>query len=351
VSRRFTCPPRKRVRCGAVCAGGLVLAAALALSCAGAALADTSFVLPGAIEPLPVNKQIEEEFWAKVAEWQGRGKLAVQAPQPWSVQLEPGLEGGWVGWCVTVSTSARHTRCPVDPAAADEIGYESWEAGGSGTVGLAIVGESTEAISVDEADRAEPTMPVAGVPGAAAALVEIPATFPARSGWFDEFSSVQHGLRNSGSRGWGGPQRNYSKALPASSWQGPEAPPAGVCSLTVARLAALRPRFGHVVTSLAPTPSVAGGGYASCIDTEYSFAHSSLDAAVLLDAAAPGQAAPVALPGEAAVRHHPGLYSAPGWNGPLLGRRVGNAWLVVEGGAKLKQRIAVLSHLHAHVNA
>jgi hypothetical protein len=129
----------------------------------------------------------------------------------------------------------------------------------------------------------------------------------------------------------------------------PEALPAGVCSLTVAHLAGLRPRFGHVVTGLAPTPGVAGGGYASCIDTEYRFAHSSLDAAVLLDAAAPALAAPVPLPGQAPVRRHPGLYSAPGWNGQLLGRRVGNAWLVVEGGATLKQRIEVLSHLRARV--
>ncbi len=348
MNRRPDRPPHRRVRRGVACAGALVLAAALAFGCAGAALADT-FVVPGAIEPQPVNKQVEEEFWAEVAEWQGRGKLAVEVPQPWSIRLYPGLEGGWVGWCVTVSASARHTRCPVDPAAAGEIGYESWEAGGSGTVGLAIAGESAEAVSVDEADTAELTTPVAGVTGVTAALVEIPAAFPAKSGWFDEFSRVQHGLRNSGSRGWGGPQRNYAKALPASSWQAPQAPPAGACALTATHLAGLRPRFGHVVTSLAPTPGVAGGGYASCIDTEYSFAHSSLDAAVLLDAAAPGQAAPVALPGEAAVRHHPGLYSAPGWNGPLLGRRVGHAWLVVEGGAKLKQRIEVLSHLRARV--
>ena len=340
-------PPR-RVRRGAACAGGLALSAVLALSCTGAALADTS-VSPGAIEPQPVNLQIEEEFWAKVGEWQGRGKLAAEARQPWEIRLYPGLEGGWVGWCVTVSASARRTRCPVDPAAAGDIGYESWEAGGSGTVGLAIVSEFAEAVAVDEAGTAEAAKPVAGVAGVAAALVEIPAAFPAKSGWFDEFSSVHHGLRSSGTRGWTGPQRNYSTALPTSTWQAPQAQPAGVCSLTAAHLAALRPRFGHVVTTLAPTPGVAGGGYASCIDTEYSFAHSSLDAGVLLDAAAPAQAAPVPLPGQAPVHRHPGLYSAPGWNGQLLGRRVGNAWLVVEGGANLKQRIAVLSHLRARV--
>jgi hypothetical protein len=346
LNRRRTGPPTRRARRAVAGAGGLVLTAALALACPVVVQA----AAPGVIEPLPVNKQVEEEFWAKVEEWDGRGKIAVEAKQPWEVRLYPGLEGGWVGWCVTVSASARHTRCPVDPAGADDIGYESWEAGAGGTLGLAIVGESTEAVAVDEASTAEPTTPVAGVPEVAAALVEIPVAFPAKSGWFDEFSSVHHGLRNSGTRGWAGPQRDYSKSLPTSSWQAPQAPPSGVCSLTVARLAGLRPRFGHVVTSLASTPGVAGSGYASCIDTEYSFAHSSLDAAVLLDAATPGQAAPVSLPGQAPVERHPGLYSAPGWNGQLLGRRVGNAWLLVEGGANLKQRIAVLSHLRAHVS-
>jgi hypothetical protein len=343
---RRTGPPRGRARRAIAGAGGLLLTTALAFACPVVVRA----AAPGVIEPLPVNKQVMEEFWAKVEEWNGRGKLAVEAKQPWEVGLHPGLEGGWVGWCVTVSASVRHTRCAVDPAGADDIAYESWEAGAGGTLGLAIVAEGTEAVAVDEANTAEQTTPVAGVPGVAAALVEIPLAFPAKSGWFDEFSSVHHGLRNSGTRGWGGPQRNYSRALPTSSWQAPQPPPSGACSLAAVHLAGLRPRFGHVVTSLAPTPGVAGGGYASCIDTEYSLAHSSLDAGVLLDAAMPGQAAPVPLPSQAPVAHHPGLYSAPGWNGQLLGRRAGNAWVLVEGGANLKQRITVLSHLRAHVN-
>ena len=348
MSRGSGHPPSRPLRRKAARACALALATALLVAGAeaGGARAATSAAV---IEPLPVNKQIEEEFWAKVEEWSGRGRLAVEARQPWAIQLYPGLEGGWVGWCLTVSALARHTRCPIAPAANGEIGYESWEAGGSGTVGLAIAGESTEAVAVDEAGTAEPTAQVAGVDGVTAALVEIPAAFPAKSGWFDEFSSVHAGLRSSGARGWGAPARSYSTALPASGWQAPQPPAAGACSLTVARLAGLRPRFGHVVTNLAPTPGIAGGGYVSCIDTEYTFAHSSLDAGVLLDAAAPGRDAPVPLPGETPVHRHPGLYAAPGWNGPLLGRRVGNAWLVVEGDASLKRRIEVLSHLRARV--
>ncbi len=277
-------------------------------------------------------------------EWEERGKLAV-SPQEWEVQLAPGLEGGWVGWCMTVRVSAFHaTRCSVAPKR-EEIGYESWEANGSGTRGVALIDASIDAVAVDTARTAVLTVPVPGVPEMSAALVEIPAPFPARSHWFDEFGLVG----NSPSRGWSAPERAYSAGLPASGWQAPEHPPAGVCSLTATHLSGLRPRFGHVVTTVAPTPDIAGGGFASCIDTEYSFAHSSLDAAVLLDAAQPGSVAPGSLPDADPVRHHPDLFSAPGWNGKILARRVGNAWLAVEGGASLRQRIEILSHLRASV--
>jgi len=302
----------------------------------------------GAIEPAPADLPAEAEFAADVKEWEERGKLAV-SPQEWEVQLAPGLEGGWVGWCMTVRVSAFHaTRCSVAPKR-EEIGYESWEANGSGTRGVALVNNPLEAVGVDEASIAEATVPVNGVPGVSAAVVEIPAPFPARSHWFDEFEPVVDNLRSSGGRGFTTPERTYSAGLAASSWRAPERAPIGVCSLTAIHLSGLRPRFGHVVTTVAPTPDLAGGGFASCIDTEYSFAHSSLDAAVLLDAAQPGLVAPGSLPDADPVRHHPDLFSAPGWNGQILARRVGNAWLAVEGGASLRQRIEILSHLRASV--
>jgi hypothetical protein len=305
-------------------------------------------VAPGAIEPAPVNPVAEAEFAAHVEEWEERGKLAVGASE-WEVRLTPGLEGGWVGWCMSVRVAAAEaTRCPVAPRR-EGIGYESWEASGSATRGVALVNAPDEAVAIDEANVAQVAVPVGGVPGVSAALVEIADPFPAKSGWFDEFQPVLRNLRSSGGRGFSAPERDYSASLPASAWQAPGQPPAGVCSIIATRLKGLTPRFGHVATSLSPTPDLAGGGFASCIDTEYSFAHSSLDAAVLLDAAQPGSALPAALPGAIPVAHHPGLVSAPGWNGQILARRAGEAWLAVEGGASLRQRIQVLSHLRAGV--
>jgi hypothetical protein len=303
---------------------------------------------PGAIEPAPVNPVLEAEFEAHVREWDERGKLAIGA-QAWEVRLAPGLEGGWVGWCMSVRVSThRVTRCPVAPRQ-EGIGYESWEAGGNGTRGIALVNAPSEAVAVDEASTAEVAVPVSGVPGVAAALVEIPEPFPAGSHWFDEFEPVLRNFRSSGGRGFSAPERAYSVGLPATSWRAPEHPPVGVCSMTAVHLPGLTPRFGHVVTSLAPTPGLAGDGFASCVDTEYSLARSSLDAAMLLDAAQPGSATPMPLPSAAPVHHHPGLFSAPGWNGQILARRVGSAWIAVEGGASLRQRIQLLSHLRASV--
>jgi hypothetical protein len=311
-------------------------------------VSSSTSVQPGAIEPLPVNPVIEAEFQAHLAEWEERGKLAVPVRES-EVRLVPGLEGGWVGWCMIVRAGAEHsTRCPVAPRP-EPVGYESWEAHASATRGVALVGASTEAVAVDDDDTAVATAPVSGISGLSAALVELSAPFPAASHWFDEFEPVFRSIRNSGSRGLSAPEDAYSVTLPASGWQAPQSPPAGVCSLTASHLAGLRPRFGHVVTSLSPTRGIAGGGFASCIDTEYSLARSALDAAVLLDAAQPGTAAPAAPPNAAPVRQHPGLFSAPGWNGQILARRAGDAWLAVEGGASLRQREQVLSHLRASV--
>jgi hypothetical protein len=67
----------------------------------------------------------------------------------------------------------------------------------------------------------------------------------------------------------------------------------------------------------------------------------------LLDAAEPGVTPPVALPNARRVRRYPGLYSAPGWRGAILGLRIAGAWLLVEGGASTSVRERVLAHLRA----
>jgi hypothetical protein len=309
----------------------------------------SSSVSPGAIEPLPVNPVIQAEFNAHISERKNRGLLAVGV-QGAEVRLSPGLEGGWVGWCMSVRIGAYGSaRCGVAPNAHEQIGYEHWEAGGSATRGVALLNAPLEAVAVDDANAAFAGQ-ATGVPAVTAALVEIAAPFPAQSHWFDEFEPVFGAVRSSGSRGLAAPEHAFTASVPALAWSAPQAAPSGVCAITPSRLPGLRARSGHVATSVTPTPGLSGAGFASCIDTEYSFAHASFDAGVLLDAALPNATAPPALPGATAVRHHRGYFSAPGWSGQILARRLGNAWLAVEGGATLRQRLRVLSHLRASVH-
>jgi hypothetical protein len=307
--------------------------------------------LPGAIEPQPVNQALMEQFWAEVEEWKARGRLATTPAQPWSVAMYPGLKAGLVGWCVRVTVGTiPSSHCGLDPRGGAPIAYESWEATPTGELGLAIGPEPLEAVAVDDASTGEPALPVLGPAGVRAAVVLLAAPVTAKSGWYDEFDVVDRGLRNSGERGWGAPPRSYSVVQPTTSWAAPGSAPPGPCSVVVAPLRGLHARSGHVASALAPSPAVLGGGFLSCADTEVAFEHQALEAAVLLNPAAPGAAAPEGLPGATAVPHHPGLYSAPGWTGRLLARRAGDAWLVVEGGTSLRQRIEVLSHLRSAVS-
>ena len=80
----------------------------------------------------------------------------------------------------------------------------------------------------------------------------------------------------------------------------------------------------------------------SCVDTEYYLHGWGLGAGVLLDARRPGRVLGQ-IPGGQPVAGHPGTVNVP--NGGLTARRVANAWLVVQGGSGLAQRLQTLSAL------
>jgi hypothetical protein len=300
--------------------------------------------LPGAIEPQPVNKAIEEEFEAELRERRARGAAAAPAAAGSQISLTPPTEGGWVGWCATVRFGSQSsTRCPIAPTR-ESIGYEAWEADAQGTRGYGLASAPVSAVAVDEGVVVA-TIPVQGLEDVlTAVLVEIPAPFPAH--WFDEFEPASV-VRESGHHGLGQPPTARSLSLPAGYWKAPAPPPPGACAIKAGHLQ-LRPRWGHVVASVSATPDIAGGGFVSCADTEFSLAGSSLDAAVLLDAAQPGTT-PQPLPNATRVPGHGQLYSTPGWAGTILARRIPGAWLLVEGGRGLRQRERVLARLSATI--
>ncbi|MGH2832024.1 MAG: hypothetical protein ACRDK2_04550, partial [Solirubrobacteraceae bacterium] len=108
-------------------------------------------------------------------------------------------------------------------------------------------------------------------------------------------------------------------------------PPAGACAINNSRLQGSQQQLGHVVLHLRPIPQVIGRAYLSCIDTEITGRDWAMDAALLLDAHHPGTP-PAPLPGATPVAGHPGVVNEQsGSLGDITGKRVGDAWLVVEG--------------------
>lgn len=134
------------------------------------------------------------------------------------------------------------------------------------------------------------------------------------------------------------------RRLPTRFWQVPQPPARGACAIG-ARLPGLRAMWGSVLTRVPSLRGLDGPAFLSCVDTEYYLGRSALKAAILLNARHPGKpAAP--LPNAAPARGEPGVVNVrAGSQGDLSARRAGNAWLVVQGGTDVKQRLQVLRAL------
>jgi hypothetical protein len=126
------------------------------------------------------------------------------------------------------------------------------------------------------------------------------------------------------------------------AYHGRTRPRAGACELTGQGLPALTPEWGHTITSISPINDSVGELFLSCINTEYYLHLTPLSVGVLLDARHPGQALDP-IPG---ARPVPGSHDLVDYTAAhLSAKRVGNAWLVVEGGSSQSQRLKVLQAL------
>jgi hypothetical protein len=126
------------------------------------------------------------------------------------------------------------------------------------------------------------------------------------------------------------------------AYHGPSRPLPGACELAVRGLPGLTPEFGHAVARIAPVHGALGELLESCIDTHYYLHGWPLTAAVLVDGRDPGRA-PGPVPGAHAVAGDPDTVDAPAAG--LSARRIGAAWLVIDGGSGTAQRLAVLRAL------
>lgn len=159
------------------------------------------------------------------------------------------------------------------------------------------------------------------------------------------------------SRWW--PLGEFTVPYQGPGYHAPTRPRPGVCELAQHGLPALHAQFGHTIAWIAPVPDAVGEVFLSCVDTEYWMDGWPLQAAVLLDGHRPGQVlGPI--PGAQPVPGQPDMVNLPLGRVPLnydtpisadspqlslTAKRVGNAWLVVQGGYGLAQRVHVLNAL------
>ena len=138
--------------------------------------------------------------------------------------------------------------------------------------------------------------------------------------------------------------------LPARYWERPDRPPHGACALAAPRgYVAVR---GTTAVDLRAEPQAEGAALTSCLSVDYQLAGSTLTAAVLVNARSPLRAPP-ALFGASPLAGEPGIVNREENTGLHAGTRIaftarrdGNAWIVVEGGHGLTQRIRALRSLH-----
>jgi hypothetical protein len=103
---------------------------------------------------------------------------------------------------------------------------------------------------------------------------------------------------------------------------------------------------GSVPTRLTSTAGIVDRGLLVCASTYYEKGTWPLTVSVLLDALKPGLATPVPIPGMKPLQGRRGDFAEVVPLLKLLARRHGNAWLLINGGPTLSDRLAVLTHLH-----
>jgi hypothetical protein len=125
-------------------------------------------------------------------------------------------------------------------------------------------------------------------------------------------------------------------------YHGRTRPRAGVCEVAHHGLPGLTAEWGSTITSITTAKDFVGELFLSCVSTEYYLHGWPMTAAVLLDARHPGaELGPI--PGASQVPGDRAIVDFPGAS--LSARRVGNAWLVVQGGSGTTQRTQALQAL------
>jgi hypothetical protein len=156
---------------------------------------------------------------------------------------------------------------------------------------------------------------------------------------------------NASTRWW--PLNGIPMPYHGAGYHQPTHPGPGICELAQHGLPALHAQFGETIAWITPVKDALGEVFLSCIDAAYYLHGWPIQVAVLLDGHRPGQVlGPI--PGAQPVPGQPGIVDLPTGQFPsslfsrnfgVTAKRVGNAFLVAQGGSGLAQRLQVLNAL------
>lgn len=276
------------------------------------------------------------------------GSRTPHASPHYSLEFSPPIEGGSMGWCVGYQTPHESGgACPRTASAVSPILESGWSSSGPPSVTRAflIAPRAVAAVSVN-GSRPIATRTDTAIPdGLRAVLVEFATP---KEGLFGRPPRVVALDANGDPIKRSRPSLSFREyGLDGVFWQRPSSPPPGACELSANQLPGLTPEWGHVAPKIRSFTGLLPPALLSCIDTEYYLDNWPLDAAVVLNAAHPG-APPEPLYDFKQVPGHPGVVESPSTS--QVARRAGGAWILVEGGSGLQQRLTVLEHLRASIH-
>jgi hypothetical protein len=328
--------------------------------------------------------------------------------QPERFGVSPSLQAGNVGVCIHVQGEGSCNGPPptsTDPIYGGEVGFDPKEkVGPEGEIDMLFVGQRVAGVRVAHLG----TFKARHFPGLPPGAKQVVFYRPPGSRGTVLAPGLEPSVLHSFARARRGPaltetlldasgrtihvsREDATFTLPNSYWPGTHAPPAnGRCAIA-SSFPGVKTAWGQVARQIAPDRAITVPAWLTCVHVWFSVPRQSFEAALLLNAKAPGSA-PAPLWGAVPVPGHPAIVQIPPverefhlpplsptaakrilavdtkhigrvraeqvlhesqrrtfWEVFVPGtvaRRVGPAWLLVREGNNLQQRIAFLQSLH-----
>ena len=294
------------------------------------------------------------------AVWSAKRRIRIApeglpSPIQWNPILTPPKQAGSSGWSVlyTRRHGRRFNEGSLRPAPGKWILWRYQRRAirirpTFAAVGFLITAGRVASVSVD-GGAPIPTAPAAGLQlGYRVVAYEIPFATAAEAHEF-LFGRLLITARAYNAKGQPLPPyagtEPLGQQLETEEWEGSDMTH-GACRIASSHLPGLTSRGGSVVKVLRPVIDLTGRPFLSCANTKYEYGTQSLEAAIVLDATHPG-VPPAPIPATKPVPGHRGVIESRITGEDIVARRVPGAWLLVEGGASLRERVIVLAHLRA----